>query len=497
MPDEDKKLTLLISTVADASAARALQTQLEKSILTAKLLGKEYGEQETQLARVNEQIEAYAKSNEEAGKEAEKLEIRERALHGIFRLLGEETIPEFGEALHASTLGTGGAILAIGIGLKYLQEEFTEVRERAREVAKIKWDAQIESTNEFADATQELADSLEKAGKSADPIKEKYTTQLAVLNATITAHEKILASMEKEDIAAAHGDKAQEDAIKAKYEGVKAQNDKAADLLRLQQKQDEIDERKEKQGGLNATASFQAALVSEQIKMPDFTAAQAALKLTPAQQAKLDEARRVVDEAGGPDSVKNAVEPSAFTGDLDAPLAESSEHEIYLERQHALELLNKHDANQAIVDANEREKKRLEKKAEDARAAADANEAATHDAETGLNTDTQVFHTKQAGDEIDRARSISQRALTGEKISPNDEKYVQQIGRMVSGQDVSIKQAETMFQNAEKKDAILKSFQDRLFNAVEKLSDFSTYDRRLQVLEQRAAAAPWLNGPHM
>jgi hypothetical protein len=223
MSDSEKSLDLMIRTTADLAAFKAASAELEYNIAKAKAMGKEYGDMEVQLGRVDGALEDYRAKTGETGEEVDKLELSHRTLRKAMSAIGPEGA-ELSEAIMGAMEGPIGIVITASAVFEILSKWIGEAAEKTQELAVKQaelntsvWTAQRDAANEAADAAAKYADVLDRISAAHDDIKKKEADELEILKAKQAALEVILKAQEAAELAAANGDKIKEAEIKARY----------------------------------------------------------------------------------------------------------------------------------------------------------------------------------------------------------------------------------------------------------------------------------------
>lgn len=235
MPDKD--LTIKVSTIADNTGAKEASKSLDKVVTSADQVTASTGA----TAKATKKLE---EAHDDAGKKAEHSHGSHRALNGILRLLGKETVPELGHALHSLEFGGLGGVLAIGFAAEFIAKQFeaaaeaaAKLREAQSELKTVTWEAQIEANNKVIESHNKLIKSFEEVASAIDKLKQHESDELAVLEAKQKAQNKLLETQEKMEILAAGGDKAKEAEIHARY-GVKKTDAAIGDEIKKAETED-------------------------------------------------------------------------------------------------------------------------------------------------------------------------------------------------------------------------------------------------------------------
>jgi hypothetical protein len=177
--------------------------------------------------------------------------------HGLeFRkFLGEadRLMPGTAELLRGlfnpETLGIGAMI----VGLQMILEHVKAVKEAARESAKAMEEMFKSSRDAALDANEANAEylrTLDEQKSKMDEIREGEADRLDIIKLQTKEQERILAAKEEIELAGAHGNKTEEDAIKKRYEGLRhgaeaggeqaENNERRRDFLARQRKAPEL-----------------------------------------------------------------------------------------------------------------------------------------------------------------------------------------------------------------------------------------------------------------
>ncbi|HZV36822.1 MAG TPA: hypothetical protein VFB72_19760 [Verrucomicrobiae bacterium] len=397
-------------------------------------------------------------ATKEASKESEKFGGNQRDMARLFGLMGGEA-REAAHAIHG--IGEGSVLsgmFAVGLIAKVVIDKLDEAHQAAIKFTNLKWDAAINSANDYIGKINDLQAALDKASKSQDAIKDKYDEQLAVLERQLAALKQIA------DITSG-GDKDK------KAEAEKDLSEQG-ELQKGQLLFEEIQSRKDKQPQLESDAKYYASVAAAMAKNPAFIKAQADVQLNDSQKKELDEARLLIEQVGGKDKARAQAEKTK--GSFGAYLINS-----------ALKTTDEYDANQALIAEQKRQMDEANRKQKEAIAAAAANQSAITDEQKTLSNSRQTFFTGRAGEEMAAAMEKMMRLASGQKLSGGDEQYLRSIGTMIAGHDVTTGQAEQMLRVAQGRKNVMQNFLERLMNAISAVPDFSKFEHRLQQLESK------------
>lgn len=265
MADTDAALKILISFGLDDAKAREALAAIEQIKGSTKGLA-----QETQ---------GLGEKEEEASKFTEALHHNHRALHQIMHLLGKETVPELGHALTGALYGPIGIVIALGAGFEFLKKKLEEVKEaqdKLRESAEKFGQIAIDSAHK---AQEEMADyeiKVESTKSAIDELKESETIRKSAIEETTKALGKLIEAQEKAALAAAQGDKDEQERIKRRFDSLKAINDLAGERAILDANESDLKNRTANSGSLlsgadsalanKASTQSQTALAAEAIQ---------------------------------------------------------------------------------------------------------------------------------------------------------------------------------------------------------------------------------------
>ena len=235
---------------------------------------------------------------EEGGKASGRSGISHRALHLIFRQVGEAS-----KGLEVGLMGVSGVMLgsltfgiyAVVTAIKVLMEHFEKQKEIVLEAAKATvqfWTAVLQGNADARKAAEDYAGALQKIITNVDTLKQKESEEEAVLKRVAAARLEILAAEEQAELAKAKGDKEEEARIKARYGQRKTG-------IELQNEQDEINLKKQHfaEQAADALKKEQAAAAAEKAKeagapgRSEAVAAEARLKKLSDELPKLQAAR--------------------------------------------------------------------------------------------------------------------------------------------------------------------------------------------------------------
>lgn len=348
----------------------------------------------------------------DGAKAGEKSEISHRALHQVLHLIGRESGPEAAAALSGLAAAGTGNILLLIMAVKELFEWLKKIHEEEKAAAdaiQAKWEATREALSDAAQSADDLEAALTKASKPVDAIKSSFEAQNKLLEAQIEDHKKILEALEKEELAAAKGDKQKEDAIRRRFDDLKKNYDLAAEQQKLDQLQLELVTRRGAQFQLNDTAFAARQAVVDAKESPALLAAQNALK---------DKTGKPLDREALDSDVNRG---TAFTDSAKKSLANANEilrqlgsegrkpgdpeyeQAVALKRdaQKRIDALTDFDKNTEVVRQHTETIRLLNKKSQDADSAAEANTTAITEETAARDTAKSVYdeHAKTAKQE--------------------------------------------------------------------------------------------------
>ena len=206
---DEHEFKIKITTAADTSGAK--QTAAE-------------------LGNLGEKTEATAKSSEHAG-------VSHRALHMIFRQVGETS-----KGLEVGLMALSGimmgsltfGVMAVATAMRALVAHFEKQKEVALEAAKATvqfWTDALQGNADARKAAVEYAGALQKIMDNVDTLKQKEGEEEAVLKRVLEQRLKILDAERQAAIALAHGDREEEARINARFgqrkSDVELQNEQA------------------------------------------------------------------------------------------------------------------------------------------------------------------------------------------------------------------------------------------------------------------------------
>ena len=223
-----------VKITGDASSLVGATQQSEAAL---KGLASQTTDVAPALDQLGQKTEENAKSSEHAG-------VSHRALHLIFRQVGEAS-----KGLEVGLMALSGVMMgsvtfgiyAVVAGIQALMAHFEKQRQIALEAAKATvqfWTDALKGSADARKAAEDYATALNKIITNVDTLKQKEGEEEAVLKRLIAARLAILAAMEKADLAGAKGDKAEEARINARY-------GRAKSAIELEDEQDEIDLKKQ------------------------------------------------------------------------------------------------------------------------------------------------------------------------------------------------------------------------------------------------------------
>jgi hypothetical protein len=395
----------------------------------------------------------------EVGKESEKAMLTHREWHKLLHTFAHVAGPEAGLALSgvatAAIGGFGIALLTVKQLIEFvkkLREESAETQKKISEMATETRDAIEESSKTW----NEFIERMHAAKDPADQLEASYKRQKEDLTNISEAHKQILDAMEKEEIAAAKGDKSKEDEIKARYDQARAVTEDSSGAAQIAAHQKYIDTLKKRQPDLDqaaATAAGDLSFLKGNKPVP------AGFKIDEDVENNLRTAQRKAQGAAN----------RAETDDL--TLWERIVGKSVQERREELAAANRSLAEyEKNRDALTHYNDQLTKEGDILK----ANEAARDKNKNTITTETNALNLevdkragKGSGDAVQKAIELSQRAAAGGKLNATEGQFVQQIGSLVSGQNVNLANAEQLFLQAAKNPAQLNRILTRIANLLD------------------------------
>jgi hypothetical protein len=198
------------------------------------------------LQEVTKSTNTLGNEMEEGARKAEHSGLSHRELHKIFHLIATQAGPGAGAAIAgvgaATTASIGIALIAVKEFVEYLKKLKEEEEER-RETAAAVWIAERDAIDESAKSAEDYAESVRRVKDASKEVEDQLKNNLAVLQAQIEAHKQILESIEKEQLAAAAGDKEKEENIRSRFDILKRNYDVTAESQALEKKRDDLTQR--------------------------------------------------------------------------------------------------------------------------------------------------------------------------------------------------------------------------------------------------------------
>jgi hypothetical protein len=227
---DEREFKIRITTSADGSGT-------QKTAASLKDLKEQAGGTNSSLEQLNQGMDKGAEASERS-------HISHRALHLIFRQVGEAS-----KGLEVGLMAVSGVmmgslsfgIFAVGTAVKALIDHFERQKAIALEAAKATVQFWTDALKGNADARQAAADyatALHNIITNVDTLKQKEGEEEAVLKRVLEQRLKILDAERQAEIAAAKGDKGEEARINARYGQRKSD-------IELADEQDEIDLKKQ------------------------------------------------------------------------------------------------------------------------------------------------------------------------------------------------------------------------------------------------------------
>lgn len=370
MADTDVALEVLIKSVCDATGYRMNEVEAQKLKTTIGQLT---------------QVSTASAAEDVAG--TDKMILKKRELMHIVNALGGQAVPELARSLSLLAYGggTAAAIFALVGIFELVRKHIEAVKKAGAEVIELKWETIHQSLDEARQSADDFEDALMKAWKPADAIKTAFEAAKALLEAQIDDHKKLLDAFEKEELAAAKGDKDKEESIRARYEGIKREYDLQAEAAKIDQLTLDIATRTTEQFKLRHVFYQALKAVSSAEQDPALIAAQQALK---------GKDRTALIEANGGEK---------YGADVDARLAalgkdtSLSFDQAFRQRQklEAEKALKEFDENTQVVADHTETIRRLKRKVDEADEAAVANTTTIKEETAQRNSAIPVFREHQ------------------------------------------------------------------------------------------------------
>lgn len=300
IPDLSAKTDqFVIETESEYRAIVRAADALQRNITIRKAANLEITEQTERLAALDAAL-----STESALRVAERMEIRAATLaktedtaatiantsaNESQVLMGRKLVSLFDEISRGqrgamvSTIGsflkdTGAGLAAMGGGIaafaginllwnyfRKADEALNKLREDQAALDTSVWDSEREGAEKAKTAADEYAQTLQDIAADTDKLKQNEDLRLAVLNATVTAQNKILAAEEKAAIAAAGSDQVKIALVRQQYQDAQSAQALRAEQVRVYLQEQNLKEQQTaaadaKKKSDAANTAYQAAL---------------------------------------------------------------------------------------------------------------------------------------------------------------------------------------------------------------------------------------------
>lgn len=419
MANSDETLEILIQLgVVGREDVEAAQRLIKESGTAASETGKE--------------AQKLGEAHEEAAKHAEHSGLSHHALHQILHLISHESGPGVGAAMAGIAAASQGSMLIAIMAVKGLFEWLERVKKAAEEAAQVKaqaWINQQAAIQAAATSAEDFAKGLDHAKTATAQLEQQFGTEQAVLEAQIEGHKKLLEAIEREQLAAANGNKEKESEVKERFADLKREYDITSELLKLDKERAQLAKLNAAQGTLEKAAD--AAEASKEAALKNKGAAALKARVDSQDEKKLKQAydeavERIEQSASGP-----TVE--AARAEAESRMGEDEDVQAFLAYQN--------DVN--ALKAHEETVKRLTKAAEKAIKARDENTDAIQKQGEQIDRDTAVSNQHQTDFRQERAIDDVRR-LGGEKEIPGlVGTVVGNVQALQHGQKLSAQQLET------------------------------------------------------
>ena len=151
-----------------------------------------------------------------------------RGLHMALRLIAREAGPAAGAAIGALAAATTGGMLAAILAVHELFDWLHKAREKAEQLRAQQddlWQAIQSGAADAATSQDDFNRKLAEATRVSDGLQRSFEARRKLLDDEIAAHEKLLAAIEKVQLAEAAGDKDKQAAIKARFDQLRQGDD--------------------------------------------------------------------------------------------------------------------------------------------------------------------------------------------------------------------------------------------------------------------------------
>lgn len=468
-----------------------------------RILTEEVGQE-----RADKVMEKYTEQAKEGGKEQEKLNLHGKEMHRVMHQLNA-LIPGLGSAIKLAF--NFSPMLAVALAVGAVVSAVEHYRKKLEDAAKAQaaleaavWEAQRAGAEAAAAEAAKFAEAIKSAVSDQDKLKQKYDQQLAVLKALIAEHQQMIDILEKEALAAAKGDAAQEAAIKKRFDDLRAMNDVTEETMQLELKQAELREQMANKAKAAAAAEKAqkdyAAFKNNPLAQSDAAAAATWNKENP-----LDTLEFEARKKGTLGEHRRNIEAMTKTFGEGSPEVEGSKA-LAGDAAQAWSKIEKFKANQALLDSQKRIEEELAKAAEQAtgklvdltKKISDL-QAATSTAGKELEVHKRQAFAKQEGGavamDLAAAEAVAEKMAQGGKPNADETQLLIAVASRIAGHTVDAKTAQSMMLAAEKNVKIQIDFMQRTLDSLSKLHDYSLieFQRMAKGMDDLEKKIGWMN----
>lgn len=381
------------------------------------------------VTKTRDALDDLEKKTRKSGEEARESEHHIEGLHEVIRKISEIS-PEAGEALRSAF--AVNPITAAAFALFAIVEVLKKVKEQANETQLSIIAMGVASEKAAEDAAKAHDDFIQKLHSAKDALGEissAYDHQKAVLDAQVESRKTIIDLMEKEEIAAAKGDKSKEEEIRTRYDSARLDYEVATEQKKIELHQKYLDSLKSRQPELDRAAAESETGIEKlkaQPPVPGFKEdEEKEAKLKKEVDDRQAELRRFQTGTRTPTEFLLGKSEAEIRGDL---LAAEKLYNVYMANKKAMADYNTElDRQTNLLHQNE--------------SARDANKETVKKESAALDTERDVAKVHQAGAARQKSFDILDRAGGLANASDIIGKGVEDISAYQHGQRISAAQA--------------------------------------------------------
>jgi DNA repair exonuclease SbcCD ATPase subunit len=188
----------------------------------------------SESSKVKDAMDKVNEHSHKAGEGVAGFNTQGREMRELIHKIGAQS-PIMGAALKAAFEPESLGIIALIAVLEFVVEKFREIKREAKEAADTiieRWKAQNEAVREAEEAAENFRKKWDEIAEASAKALEPYKGQMKMLDQMIQQHEEVLNLLEAQELAAAKGDKVQEEAIKKRYQHLREEAGETSDAGR-------------------------------------------------------------------------------------------------------------------------------------------------------------------------------------------------------------------------------------------------------------------------